>query len=77
MKRNRFAITGHRGRRRRARGSTLEKIPGIGNRRRQRLLTEFGGLQGVARAGVEDLSRVQGISRDLAQAIYDTFRDGR
>ena len=74
---HRFAITGHRGRRRRARGSTLEQIPGIGSRRRQRLLTEFGGLQGVARAGVEDLIRVRGISRDLAQAIYDTFRDGR
>ena len=74
---HRFAITGHRARRRRARGSTLEQIPGIGNRRRQRLLTEFGGLQGVARAGVEDLIRVRGISRDLAQAIYDTFRDGR
>ena len=74
---HRFAITGHRGRRRRARGSTLEEIPGIGSRRRQRLLTEFGGLQGVSRAGVEDLIRVRGISRDLAQAIYDTFRDGR
>ena len=72
---HRFAITGHRARRRRARGSTLEQIPGIGQRRRQRLLTEFGGLQGVARAGVEDLSRVQGISRDLAQTIYDNFRD--
>ena len=74
---HRFAITGHRARRRRARGSTLEQIPGIGQRRRQRLLTEFGGLQGVSRAGVEDLIRVRGISRDLAQAIYDTFRDGR
>ena len=74
---HRFAITGHRARRRRARGSTLEQIPGIGQRRRQRLLTEFGGLQGVARAGVENLIRVRGISRDLAQAIYDTFRDGR
>ena len=70
---HRFAITGHRGRRKNARASTLEQIPGIGSRRRQRLLTEFGGLQGVARAGVEDLTRVKGISRDLAQAIYDTL----
>ena len=73
---HRFAITGHRGRRKRARNvSVLEHIPGIGARRRQRLLTEFGGLQGVARAGVEDLVRVKGISKDLAQAIYDTLRD--
>ena len=73
---HRFAITGHRGRRKKARSvSTLEHIPGIGARRRQRLLTEFGGLQGVARAGVEDLIRVKGISKDLAQAIYDTLRN--
>jgi excinuclease ABC subunit C len=72
---HRFAITGHRGRRKRARNvSTLEQVPGIGARRRQRLLTEFGGLQGVSRAGVEDLTRVKGISKDLAQAIYDTLR---
>ena len=70
---HRFAITGHRGRRKNARASSLEQIPGIGARRRQRLLTEFGGLQGVARAGVEDLIRVKGISRDLAQVIYDTL----
>lgn len=74
---HRFAITGHRGQRRRARNtSTLEQIPGIGAKRRQRLLTEFGGLQGVARAGIEDLSRVHGINHALAQAIYDNFRDG-
>ncbi len=73
---HRFAISGHRARRKRARGnSVLESIPGIGAKRRQRLLTEFGGLQALSRAGVEDLARVRGINRALAQAIYDAFRD--
>ena len=73
---HRFAITGHRLRRNRSRRtSVLEQIPGIGTRRRRRLLSEFGGLQGVSRAGVEDLMQVRGISRDLAVAIYEAFRD--
>ena len=73
---HRFAVTGHRLRRSRTRRtSVLEQIRGIGTRRRQRLLSEFGGLQGVSRAGVEDLMRVRGISRDLALAIYEAFRD--
>ena len=73
---HRFAITGHRLRRSRTRRtSVLEQIPGIGIRRRRRLLSEFGGLQGVSRAGVEDLTRVRGISRDLALAIHEAFRD--
>ena len=73
---HRFAITGHRSRRSGARRtSVLEQIPGIGARRRQRLLSEFGGLQGVSRAGVEDLMRVRGISRGLALAIHEAFRD--
>ena len=73
---HRFAIAGHRHRRSRARrASVLERIPGIGARRRQRLLSEFGGLQGVSRAGVEDLVRVRGISRALALAIHEAFRE--
>ena len=73
---HRFAVTGHRLRRSRTRrASVLEQIPGIGVRRRQRLLSEFGGLQGVSRAGVEDLMRIRGISHNLALAIYQAFRD--
>jgi excinuclease ABC subunit C len=71
---HRFAIAGHRLRRGRARtASALERIPGIGGKRRQTLLKNFGGLREVARAGVEDLARVPGISPDLAQKIYDVF----
>ncbi len=71
---HRFAISGHRQRRAKARRtSPLEDVPGLGPKRRQLLLRQFGGLQEVARAGVEDLSTVKGISRQLAQAIYDAF----
>ncbi len=71
---HRFAISGHRQRRNKARTrSTLETIPGIGAKRRQQLLKAFGGMQGVMRAGMEDLSRVEGISGKLAQQIYEAF----
>ncbi len=76
---HRFAITGHRQRRQKARNtSPLEQIPGLGPKRRQMLLHRFGGLQEIARAGVEDLASVNGISHKLAQQIYDIFHtDGR
>ncbi len=74
---HRFAITGHRARRAKAqKTSVLEGIPGVGAKRRRQLLQQFGGLQGVSRAGVEDLSNIKGISGELAQRIYDIFHAG-
>jgi len=71
---HRFAITGHRQRRAKSRHrSVLEDVPGLGVKRRQQLLRQFGGLQEIARAGVEDIAGVPGISRQLAQRIYDTL----
>jgi excinuclease ABC subunit C len=74
---HRFAITGHRQRLGGARKkSTLESIAGLGPARRKALLNHFGGLQGVRKAGVDDLSRVTGISRRLAERIFAEFHDG-
>jgi excinuclease ABC subunit C len=74
---HRFAIAGHR----RSRGksgqaSALDVVPGLGPTRRRALLKHFGGLQGVLRAGVEDLAAVRGVSRALAEAIYDHLHPG-
>ena len=74
---HRFAITGHRQRRGKAQNkSVLESIAGLGPARRKALLREFGGLQGVRRAGIDDLIAVRGINHALAQRIYSHFHGG-
>lgn len=75
---HRFAITGHRRKRaRRYSESVLETVPGLGPSRRRALLTHFGGLQGVMRAGVADLEQVAGVGAALARNIYDHLHPGQ
>ena len=74
---HRFAITGHRRRRaRRYRESILETVPGLGPARRRAILTHFGGLQGVMRAGVADIEKVSGVGAAMARSIYDHLHPG-
>jgi len=74
---HRFAISGHRRKRARSRQtSMLEAIGGLGPARRRALLRHFGGLQGVLRAGIEDIARAPGIGPALAQAIYEHLHPG-
>ena len=69
---HRFAITGHRRRRARARReSPLEQIPGLGPKKRRELLRQFGGLEGVVNASIDDLVKVRGIGRSMAETIYN------
>ena len=71
---HRFAITGHRGRRQKSRSSSrLEDIAGIGPRRRANLLRHFGGLSGLKAAAVDDIARVDGINRGLAERIWSSL----
>ncbi len=74
---HRFAITGHRRRRaRRYNESVLEAVPGLGPAKRRALLKHFGGLQGVMRAGIADLTQVTGIGATLARVVYEHLHPG-
>ena len=71
---HRFAVSGHRAQRSKTRRvSRLEEIAGIGPKRRKALISHFGGLQGITNAGVDQLTAVPGISRDLAETIYSAL----
>lgn len=73
---HRFAITGHRARRdKKRRQSTLEGIEGVGPKRRRDLIRYFGGIQELRKASIDEMSKVQGISRNLAEIIYAVLHD--
>lgn len=74
---HRFAVTGHRRKRaKRHSQSILETIPGLGPVKRRALLREFGGLQGILRAGIDDFAQVRGLGRELAEVIYEHLHPG-
>lgn len=73
---HRFAITGHRARRdKKRRQSTLEGIEGIGAKRRREMIRYFGGIQEIRKASVDEIAKVQGISRNLAETVYAALHD--
>ena len=75
---HRFAIAGHRKKRaKRHSQSILETIPGLGPVKRRELLKQFGGLQGILRAGIDDFIQIRGLGRELAQVIYEHLHPGR
>jgi excinuclease ABC subunit C len=75
---HRFAITGHRRKRaKRHNQSILETIPGLGPVKRRELLKQFGGLQGILRAGIDDFVKIRGLGRELAEVIYEHLHPGR
>ena len=75
---HRFAIAGHRKKRaKRHSQSILETIPGLGPVKRRELLKQFGGLQGILRAGIDDFIQIRGLGRELAQMIYEHLHPGR
>jgi len=75
---HRFAISGHRRKRaKRHNQSILEAIPGLGPVKRRELLKQFGGLQGILRAGIDDFVQIRGLGRDLAQVIYEHLHPGQ
>ena len=72
---HRFAITGHRKKEDSRFKSLLEEIPGLGPKRKQVLLKHFGGLQGLKNAGQDEIKKIPGINKTLAEAIYCRFHN--
>jgi excinuclease ABC subunit C len=75
---HRFAVAGHRRKRaKRHNQSILETIPGLGPVKRRELLKQFGGMQGILRAGIDDFVQIRGLGRELAQVIYEHLHPGQ